>query len=155
MPKKSITVLICSCLLLPAAGFAASFHMNPGKWEFVTTVSMPMMPAPQVTTNTECVTKEEAERDPLANLTNIGKDCTITNKTMTGARLNYTMECHQQGMITKGKGSFTSQGDTASGAMEMTMQMPEGMPAGMPGMMANGAMTVKTSWQARRIGACD
>ncbi len=154
MPKKSITVLICSCLLLPAAGFAASFHMNPGKWEFTTTVNMPMMPAPQVTKNTECVTKEEAERDPLANLTNIGKECTITEKKMNGARLDYTMECNQQGMISKGKGYFSSQGDTASGAMEMTMDMPEGIPAGMPG-MANGAMTVKTSWQARRIGPCD
>ncbi len=120
--------------------------MNPGKWEFTTTVSMPMMKAPQVTTNTECVTKEEAERDPLANLTNIGKECTITEKKMSGARLDYTMECNQQRMISKGKGYFSSQGDTASGAMEMTMDMP-GMPS--------GPMIVKTSWQARRIGACD
>jgi len=154
MPKKSITVLICSCLLLPAAGFAASFHMNPGKWEFVTTVRTSMMSAPQVTTNTECVTKEEAERDPLANLTNVGKDCKIIKKTISGTQMNYTMECNQQGMITKGKGSFTGLGDTASGSMEMTMQMPAGMPQAMPG-MANGAMTVKTSWQAKRIGPCN
>jgi hypothetical protein len=153
MKKQSIIVFVCGCLLLPATGFAASFHMNPGKWQFVTTVSMPMLPAPQVTTNTECVTREEAERDPLANLTNIGKDCKITEKKMSGARLDYTMECNQQGMITKGKGSFIGQGDTASGSMEMNMNMPE-MPANMPG-MSTGSMTVKTSWQARRIGPCN
>jgi hypothetical protein len=154
MQKKSITVLSLACLLLPVAGFAASFHINPGKWEFTTTVNMPMLPTPQTSTTTECVTREEVEKDPLAALKDIGEECRITRKTIKGSRLEFAMECNQQGMTSRGKGYFEAQGDTSSGAMEMTMQMPEGMPAGMPG-MANGAMTVKTSWQARRIGTCE
>ncbi len=154
MQKKSITVLTLACLLLPAAGFAASFHMNPGKWEFSTTVIMPMLPAPQTSTTIECVSKEEAEKDPLASLKDIGDECHVTDKKIKGSRLEYVIKCDQQGMTSTGKGYFEAQGDTASGAMEMSMQMPEGMPAGMPG-MASGAMSIKTTWQARRIGKCD
>jgi len=154
MQKKSITGLALACLLLPAASFAASFHMNPGKWQFTTTVVMPMIPVPQTETTTECVTKEEAEQDPLASLKDIGEGCRITNKAMKGARLEYEMLCEQQGMKSKGKGYFEAHGDSASGAMEISMQMPEGMPSGMPG-MANGAMSVTTTWQAKRIGKCE
>lgn len=125
--------------------------MNPGKWTFTTTVNMPMLPAPQVSTNTECVSKEEAERDPLANLVDVGS-CTITKKKMHGANLDFEIECNQKGMISRGKGHFSAQGNTVSGSMEMTMDMPTMQ--GMPGMNA-GPMKITTSWQGQRISACD
>ena len=148
MKRKIITACTCACLLLPVSSMAANFDMNPGKWEFTTTMTMPMMPQPQVTTMTQCVTEEEAKQDPMADLVDNG-NCKILNREMKGSSLSFEMECNQQGMVTKGKGQFTTKGDTASGTIEMTMDMPE-----MPNMPA-GPMTMNTSWQGKRIGACD
>ncbi len=154
MQKKSILVLACCCLLLPAAALAGGYSMNPGKWQFTTTVTMPMLPAPQVSTNTECVSKEEAERDPLANLVDVG-NCTITKKEMHGANLDFEMECNEKGMTSKGKGHFSAHGNTVSGSMEMSMEMPKMEGAqGIPG-MPTGPMKITTSWKGERIGACD
>lgn len=148
MKKKIITACACACLLLPVGSMAAGFDMNAGKWEFTTTLTMPMLPQPQVTTMTECVTEEEAKQDPMADLVDDG-NCKILNRKVQGSSLSFEMECNQQGMITRGKGQFTTKGDTASGSIEMTMDMPE-----MPNMPA-GPMTMNTSWQGKRIGACD
>lgn len=148
MKKQIITACVCACLLLPAGGIAGGFDMNPGKWEFTTTVTMPMMPQPQTTTTTECITKEEAKQDPMANLVDEGK-CKILNKKQYGNSLDFEMVCNEGGVNTQGKGQFTTKGNTASGTLEMTMDMPE-----MPNMPA-GPMTMKTSWQGKRIGACE
>ena len=148
MKKKIITACACACLLLPVGSIAAEFDMNAGKWEFTTTLTMPMLPQPQVTTMTECVTEEEAKQDPMADLVDDG-NCKILNRKVQGSSLSFDMECNQQGMVTRGKGQFTTKGDTASGSIEMTMDMPE-----MPNMPA-GPMTMNTSWQGKRIGVCD
>ncbi len=154
MQKKSILVLACCCLLLPAAAQAEGFSMNPGKWTFTTTVNMPMLSTPQVSTETECVSKEEAQRDPLANLVDVGS-CTITKKQMHGSSLDFEMECNEKGMAGKGKGHFNARGNTVSGSMEMTMNIPimQGM-QGIPG-MPTGPMKMTTSWRGERIGACN
>lgn len=151
MKNKSITVCIAACLLLPAGSFAASFDMNPGKWEFTTTTNMPMLGEPQVDTTTECITEEEAKKDPMKDLVDDG-NCKILNKKMNGSSLEFEMECAHEGVVTRGKGHFTGKGDSASGSIEMTMDMPQ-MP-NMPNMPA-GPMTMTTSWQGKRIGACD
>ena len=148
MKKLSITACTCACLLLPAISMAAKFNMNPGKWEFTTTMAMPMLPQPQTTTSTECITEEEARQDPLANLVDEG-NCKILNKKIKGSSLEFEMECNEGGMKTKGKGVFTANKNTASGSMEMIMEMPA-----MPN-MPSGPMGMKTSWQGKRIGACD
>lgn len=151
MKNLSITVCTCACLLLPAAGMAAKFDMNPGKWEFTTTMTMPMLPQPRTTTSTECITEEEAKQDPLADLID-DDNCKILNKKIKGSSLEFEMECNEGGMTTRGKGLFTAQKNTASGTIEMIMEMPE-----MPNMpnMPSGPMTMKTSWQGKRIGACE
>ena len=151
MQNKRMLVLACYCLLLPATALAGGYSMNPGKWTFTTTITMPMLTAPQVSTNTECVSKEEAQRDPLANMVDVGS-CTITKKEMHGTNLDFEMECNEKGMASKGKGHFSAQGNTVSGSMEMTMDMPTMQ--GMPG-MPTGPMKMTTSWKGQRIGACD
>ena len=128
---------------------AAGFDMNPGKWEFTTTVTMPMLPQPQISTMTECITEEEAKQDPLKDLVDEGS-CRVTNKKIEGNTFHFEMNCTQEGgMVTKGKGQFSAKGDNASGSIEMTMDMPQ-----MPNMPA-GPMTMNTSWQGKRIGSCD
>ncbi len=149
MKKQIITA--CLLILIPTAGIAGSFTMNPGKWEFTTSMTMPMFPAPQVTTDTECITKEDAERDPIDDLLSDG-NCRVINKKQTKSSMTFEMECTNEGVISRGKGQFSSKGNSASGSMDLTMEIPN-MPA-MPNMPA-GPMTMKTTWQGKRIGACD
>lgn len=151
MKKLILTACGCACLLLPVNSIAA-FDMNHGKWEFTTTMTMPMLPQPQVTTTTECITKEEAEQDPMADLVDSG-NCKVTKQKTKGDTMTFEMECNESGMIMHGKGTFVGKGDTASGSTEMTMEMPEmpNMPAGMP----TGPMTTTTTWEGKRVGTCE
>ena len=151
MKKLILTACGCACLLLPVSTIAGDLEMNHGKWEFTTTMTMPMFPQPQVTTMTECITEEEARQDPMADLVD-GGSCKILNRKMTGNSLNFEMECNEGGMVTRGKGQFTTKGDTASGFIEMTMDIPD-----MPNMpdMPTGPMQMTTSWQGKRIGVCE
>ena len=151
MRTLRILAVTCSCLLLPGLVLGGGFTMKPGKWQFTTTTVMPMMPQPQTMSSEECITPEEAAKDPLAEL--VDRDgCTVTDKKISGSTLRFTMRCEQQGMVSQGQGYFTAHGDTASGKMEIKMDMPAVQ--GMPG-MTGGPMVIKTTWQGKRIGACD
>ncbi len=148
---KKCLVITCLFFLIPTAGMADSFTMNPGKWEFTTTMTMPMLPAPQVTTDTECITEEDARRDPINDLLSDG-NCRMLKKKQSRNSMTFEMECNNEGVTSKGRGQFSSNGNSASGSMDMTMEMPD-MPA-----MANmpaGSMKIQTTWRGKRIGACD
>jgi hypothetical protein len=106
----------------------------------------------QVTTTIECITEEEANQDPMAELVE-GGNCKVTNQKTKGDTMSYEMECTEDEMTMHGKGTFVGKGNTASGSTEMTMEIPKipNMPAGMP----TGPMTTTTTWEGKRIGACE
>ena len=149
--KKAFAVLIAAIvpLLFAKAVLAEGPNIKPGKWEIKTTVTMPMMPEPKVTTLTECITPEEAS-DPLAAIMEEGT-CKVFNKEESGNTLKFELECEgEMGMKMTGKGHFTANGTTASGKMEITMNMPQNMPQ-----MGGQSMTMTQEWEGRRIGDCD
>ncbi len=124
-------------------------NIKPGKWEIKTTATMPMMPEAKVTTQTECITPEEAS-DPLAAIIEEGT-CKVLNKEENGNTLEFEVECEgEMGMKMNGKGLFTANGTTASGNMEMTMNMPANMPQ-----MGGQSMKMTQEWEGKRIGDCD
>ncbi len=118
--KKVFAVLIATIvpLLFAKAVLAEGTNIKPGKWEIKTTVTMPMMPEAKVTTQTECITPEEAS-DPLAAIIEEGT-CKVLSKEESGNTLEFELECEgEMGMKMNGKGHFTANGTTASGKMEM------------------------------------
>jgi len=123
--------------------------IKPGKWEITTTATMPMTPEAKITTQTECITLEDAS-DPLAAI--IEKStCKVLNKKQNGNTLEFEVECDGgMGMKMNGKGQFTANGTTASGKMEMTMNMPQNVPQ-----MGGQSMKMTQEWKGRRIGDCD
>jgi len=150
MKKYTPFVAVCALFFFSSPGRTAGFTMNPGQWEFTTTMTMPMLPQPQTTTSSECISKEEAQKDPLADLVDSG-NCAILNKKISGNTLHFTMKCTNDGMVTEGSGTFTGQKNTASGSVVMTMNMPQ--MANMPN-MPSGPMTMTTRWQGKRTGNC-
>lgn len=147
MMKKVFVVLIATIvpLLFAKVVLAEGPNLKPGKWEIKTTVTMPMMPEANVTTQTECITLEEAS-DPLAAIMKEG-NCKVLNKKESGNTIEFEVECDGgMGMKMNGKGHFTSNGTTASGKMEMTMNMPQ---------MDGQSMKMTQEWEGKRIGDCD
>ena len=139
---RTILILAAAPLLLYGIAFGSEPRIKPGKWEFMTTTTMPMMPQPQTRTNTECITEEQA--DPLKEMTG-DSSCTIKDKSVTGSTLKWKMSCKDPhgGAAMDGSGELTSQDNTVEGAMEMTMQM------------GGQSMTLKTAWKGKRLGDCD
>ncbi len=150
MMKKILVLLIATIvpLLLAKVDLAEGQNIKPGKWEIKTTVTMPMMPEANVTTQTKCITLEEAS-DPLAAIMK-ESNCKILNKNESGNTIKFEVECDGgMGMKMNGKGYFTSNGTTASGKMELTMNMPQ--------MDGQGGQSMKMTQEleGKRIGDCD
>lgn len=150
--KKVFVALIVTIAMLFFAKvvMAEGPDLKPGKWEFTTTVTMPMMPEAKVTTQTECITPEEANSDPLAAMIEEGT-CKVLNKEEHGNTIEFEVECQgEMGMKSRGKGYFTANGTTASGKMEVTMNIPQNIPQ-----MGGQSMKMTQEWEGRRIGDCD
>jgi len=114
-------------------GGAASFE--PGQWETtteVTRMNMAGMPAgvtppmPPPTIVSYCMTPEKARRPDANFLTGSGEDsgCSFTDFTMSGGRIQGTVQCTQQGrsMRTTMSGQFT----TTSYEMNQQVQVSAG-----------------------------
>ena len=150
MTKTAATILLL--MLTITAAWADGPQMKPGKWEFTSTISIPMMPEPQTITNVDCITEEESKKDPLAAVVEQGH-CQVVNRQVAGSRIDFEVACQaDKGITSTGKGYFTITGDTATGKMEVIMNMPE-MPD-LPNMKGQ-EMKMEQSWEGRRIGDCD
>ena len=134
--------LTCILATLFSTGVSAKgVPIKPGLWEFTTTVSMPMLPQPQVNTTSECV--EEDELSPEKFNQDQNNPCEITNTTTNGNTVSWSMRCPTgAGTTMDGNWKFTSLGNSISGNGAMTMEM-----GGQP-------MKVKMEWQGKRVGSC-
>ena len=103
--KPMITIFsICLVLLAGSPVWSGGPEMKPGKWEFTTTITMSMMPAPQTVTNVECFTEEKAQEDPLAALLKEGP-CQLVSKNVRGNRMDFEVACKGDMNVTStGKG---------------------------------------------------
>lgn len=144
--KKVFAVLIVAFvpLLFAKVVLAEGPNLKPGKWEFKITSTIPMMPDARIMTKTECITAEEASRDPLAAMVEDGK-CRVLNKAENGKTIEFEVECDGDlDMKMRGNGYFTADGTTASGKMEMTMDMPQ---MGDQNMMSGQSMKMTQEWE--------
>jgi len=156
MREIVITILTgVACAIVTNAAYGAGPKLAPGKWTFTTTVTMSVLPEPKVQTVTKCVTSEDTTRDPLHAMIEGGKCKTLSRKENDNS-IDFEVECAgDRNMISRGKGYFTTDGDTASGHMDVKMTIPTtaDMPK-MPG-LASGTLTMTQQWTGKRIGDCD
>lgn len=153
MCRASGVVGLVAVVLLAGSAHAESMQLKPGKWKFESSTVMSMSPQPQTSTETKCITEEVAKQDPLAEMVEKG-NCKVLSRSEDGDTLNFEIECagdERTKMKSRGKGTFTSSGDKASGTMSLAVEMPE--MANMPG--AGGKMTMEQKWTGERLGACD
>jgi hypothetical protein len=149
--KRTTTMMAgcCGLLLCSGAAWADGFAMKPGKWESTSIMTMPMMPEPMTVQDVRCVTEEQAQQDPLAMMLAKGQ-CQAVHAEEGKGRLEFEVTCQgDAGPPMTGIGHFETQGDRASGSMEMKMAMPA------MGGDGPSEMTIHQQWEARRVGPCD
>ena len=130
-----------AALIVFSSANAAAQQMEPGEWQFDTTMTSSMMPKPQVGSFTRCVKPEEAG-DPakLMEKQQEQSDCTVTPGKKSADTYTWEMSCPKAGM--QGKGSAR----VGRGTLESEMQMS--------GELQGRKFDVTTKTSGRRLGPC-
>lgn len=144
---------------------ASAIKLQPGQWEHkieivdVSVDESKLSPEEQkflgammkamvgkVTTNTSCLTEEEAAKPDAAFLAGTDKDeCTYDRFDVSGGKIDAAIRC--AGKENGETGTFTMLGDYQSDSYTMAMTMDVSSPQ-------MGVMKMKAKNSARRIGEC-
>ena len=102
-----------------AVSFAGSeLNMQEGKWEITTKVEMPGMPTNMPPNkHIQCLTNN----DLVPNNSQQGQECKITQTTIVGNTVRWTIQCKSQGEEMKGNGKITYSGNSLEGTIKMIM----------------------------------
>jgi hypothetical protein len=140
MLKKFMVVF--AFLSLVSTVSAEGIPVEPGLWEMTSTVNMPMMPQPRVTTMTECMDKSEISMDDLGS-NDMGPDCKFAMDQLDGNTMQWSVDCPVEGGTSHGEWQATSAGDSVTGEGKITMSFQ------------GQTMEMTMNWSGRRISACD
>lgn len=117
---------------------ALAQQLEPGEWEFSTSLSAPGMPRPTPTGYRTCITQEHA-KDPMRWGANPSQpaDCRATTLKLGPDSVSWEMECPGSGMRGTGKARM------GRGGMESETQIGSGR-----------SVELRTSTTGRRLGPC-
>jgi len=129
-------------LTASAAAQAGAIPVKPGLWEMTSTMSMPMLPQPQVHSITECLEKEELSMSDVGT-EGMDPNCTFESGQVDGDTMTWSFDCPVEGGgSSHGEWEATSHGDRVEGSGKITMEMQ------------GQAMAMTISWTGRRVGDC-
>ena len=137
MPRLLAALMFCFSVSALAQG------LEPGEWQFNTTMTSPMMPQPQASTFTRCIRKEEAEK-PEKWMGGDGKteaDCKV-NTTKKGDGYAWELSCPKSNM----------RGTGVARIGRGTMESEQKMSGDMQGGGQKFEMLIKMT--GKRLGAC-
>lgn len=132
--------LVAAMLAATATAAPAQQQMEPGEWEFTSTMTSRMLPAPQSMTTRKCIRKEDTS-DPMSWGGRQESDCKITPKGQTADTYSWEMSCPTSGMRGTGTARY------GRGTVETEMKMSGSSTKGQ-----QFDMTTKMS--GRRVGPC-
>lgn len=143
MKKVFIQVLLSTGLLMLVSfsALAEGIPVEPGLWKMTSTVNMPMLPQPRVTTVTECMEKSEITMDEVGG-EGMDPNCTFEMEQIDGNTMKWTVDCPVDGGTSYGQWQATSGGDTVSGEGLLTMSFQ------------GQTMEMTMTWEGQRIGEC-
>ncbi len=139
---------------LPLGVLAETPNVTPGEWEFTTTINMEggqAMPE-QSHTDRQCLTESDIESAEDTLLSSVG-DCRVADSTVGRDGMEFHMACDLNGQSGDVRGSYTFNGDTITGEMQLDMLAPAGADV-QPGADEGGGMKILTDIRGERIGDC-
>ena len=145
--RMSISKACVVALLItaPALVSAETPNINPGQWEYETTMTMSAggqaMPA-RTMKNKDCVRQEDVTDPDLFGGDEL-KDCEVSELVQSRSRLRYTLSCPgPDGSPYTMSADLKLQGDTMEGTMTGDMKSPM------------GPMNMRMELSGKRIGDC-
>ena len=120
---------------------AAAQTMEPGEWQFINTTTSPILPKPQTTTLTQCVSQEDAADPTRFTAQGPAADCEVKQVSRTAESYSWTVSCPKQGMRGAGKARFGP--GTVESEMQMTLEGQGGE-----------KMELHSVTKARHLGPC-
>ena len=134
--------IILGILFLTApAAWADGIPVEPGLWEMSSTMNMPMMPQPRVTTTTECMKESEISMDDMGG-EDMDPNCQFEMAQVDGNTMKWSVDCPVEGGTSHGEWEATSTGDSVTGDGLVTISFQ------------GQAMEMTMSWEGKRIGDC-
>lgn len=134
MRRLACLMMIAMCT--PALGQ----EMEPGQWEFTTTMTVPGMPQPQTMTNKRCVTKEDSDPSRWADKQQAKSDCKVSPSKKSGGNYSWEVSCPSSGMRGTGTARVTS--STVDSELRLAADM------------GGQKMEMLTKTTGKRLGAC-
>jgi hypothetical protein len=86
---------------------ALAQSMQPGEWEFSSTLSGAMLPKPQSAKVTQCVSAEDAKDPTRFTSGEHTQGCTMTPGARTPDSYQWALDCPEQGVRGEGKLRYT------------------------------------------------
>jgi len=137
------TSIILGALLLATSGAGADgLPVEPGLWEMTSTMNMPMLPQPRVTTVTECMEESEISMDEMGG-DEMGPNCKFDMAQVDGNTMKWSFDCPVDGGTSHGEWEATSGGDTVVGKGLITVSFQDQV------------MEMTMAWEGKRVGDCD
>ena len=133
--------LLLSMMFAAPAAWAEGIPVVPGMWEMTSTMTMPMLGAPRVTTTTECMEKSEISMDDMGT-EGMDPDCTFDMGQVDGKTMKWSFDCPVEGGNSHGEWMAVSEGDSITGSGLMTMSFQ------------GQTMEMTMAWEGKRIGDC-
>jgi len=129
-------------VLLAGAASAEGVAIHPGMWEMTSTMTMSMMPQPQINTVSECINEDEISPESF----NMDEEnpCDITEVAINGNTAHWSISCPiEGGQLMEGQWEFTSKGDSITGSGNMSTEF------------SGQTMAFDMSWEGHRTGDCE
>ena len=131
--------VVVALLAAPTSTLADGMQVEPGMWEFTSSIPDPMGGESGKQVYRTCVRDRTITPDRVMART---KDCRIWNAVFMGPSVRWKMRCETPAGPMIGSGSLRSSGSAVSGSLEMTM--------------AVGALEIPITgaFHGRRVGTC-
>ena len=123
------------------AAWADGIPVEPGLWEMSSTMNMPMLPQPRVTTTTECMTESEISMDDMGG-EKMDPNCQFEMAQIDGNTMKWSFDCPVEGGTSHGEWEAISTGDSVTGKGVVTMSFQ------------GQTMEMSMAWEGKRIGDC-
>ena len=142
MPRYRILTAALALAASLSFAQAATIPVEPGLWEMTSTISMPMLPQPQINKQTDCISKDTLSMDEVGG-EDMDPACTLEAGQIDDTTMKWTFDCPVEGGgRSRGDWQATSHGDRVEGSGVMKMEMQ------------GQVMEMTMSWEGRRVGDC-
>ena len=134
MSINRVAMIITALSVAAPAAARAGGHMQPGLWEVTATVELPGVAPPTPTVQTECLSQQDVDADPVPEIDKGA--CRVTGIGRSGDKVTWKIDCGQLG---KGEGEVVNRSPTAyEGWMKLE----------------TGGTVVRTTIRAQRLRGC-